>query len=128
MIQRIQSVYLLIAALLTGVMFVPTSLMDSFQLVWRILIYAGWGLSVIFTLLAIFQFKNRSKQVKSCLVSMLAIACAYVVLIWRSMQIGEQAGFNPLIAFPMIAFILIIMAIIAIRKDEKLVRSADRLR
>ncbi|MDR0686390.1 MAG: DUF4293 domain-containing protein [Dysgonamonadaceae bacterium] len=129
MIQRIQSLYLIIAALLTGVMFTPaTGLADNLQLLWRIPIYAGWGLSVIFSLLAVFQFKNRNKQVKSCIVSLLAIACSYAVLIWRSTQTEEQTPYNPLIALPLIAFLLIIMAIAAIKKDEKLVRSADRLR
>ncbi|MDR1372064.1 MAG: DUF4293 domain-containing protein [Dysgonamonadaceae bacterium] len=129
MIQRIQTIYLLIAVALTGVMFVPMEMMDNFRLVWKIFIYSGWGLSVIFSLFAIFQYKNRSKQVKSCLLAMLFIACAYGVIIWQSFKLNEQQiSYNPLIAFPMIAFILLILAIIAIRKDEKLVRSADRLR
>ncbi|MDR1563277.1 MAG: DUF4293 domain-containing protein [Dysgonamonadaceae bacterium] len=127
MIQRIQTVYLLIAAILAGIMFVPAGLIDNFQLAWRILIYAGWGLSVIFSLFAIFQFKKRSRQIGSCLISILGIAFAYAVLIWRSLQVEEHT-YNPLIAFPLIALVLLILAIIAIRKDEKLVRSADRLR
>jgi peptidoglycan/LPS O-acetylase OafA/YrhL len=126
MIQRIQTVYLLIAAALTGVMFVPAfhSFMKSYAVFWQIAVYAGWGLSVILSLIAIFQFKKRNYQIKSCLLSMLFVVLPYAVIIPKS-----QAGnYSISVAFPLIAFILLILAIFAIRKDEKLVRSADRIR
>jgi len=133
MIQRVQSIYLLIAAVLTGLMFaLPQPFMQTVSLILKLLVWAGWGLSVIFSLFALFQFKNRSKQVKSCLLSILAIALSYAGIIIHSLDsetITEEAtAYNPFIAFPLIALVLLILAIVAIRKDEKLVRSADRIR
>jgi peptidoglycan/LPS O-acetylase OafA/YrhL len=124
MIQRIQTVYLVIAAALAGAMFAFHSFVENYALFFQIAVYAGWGLSFIFSLIAIFQFKKRNYQIRSCLLSMLFVVLPYAVIIPQS----HSGNYSISVAFPLIAFILLVMAVFAIRKDEKLVRSADRIR
>jgi peptidoglycan/LPS O-acetylase OafA/YrhL len=126
MIQRIQTVYLAIAFALAGLMFIPAfhSFMQGYAIYWQIAVYAGWGLSAILSLIAIFQFRKRNYQTRSSLLSMLFVVLPYAVIV----PLSQSGDYSLPVAFPLIAFILLILAVVAIRKDEKLVRSADRLR
>jgi hypothetical protein len=143
MIQRIQSVWLLLAGLLALATFklsfwsstykdgsshpLYTDNSDS------LLIYIVIILLIILSLGTIFLFKQRPMQSRLCL---LGIALSIGLLVLEDLQVDTaKAGANysggswmPGIALPLLIIIALILAMRGIRKDRKLVKSLDRLR
>jgi hypothetical protein len=137
MIQRIQSVYLLIAAIASaGLIFV-------FHL-WKTnegvlvfaqdeLLYFGLFLgSGVLSLISIFMFKNRKSQF---VLGRLNIILNFILLglfVYRSLSLSGEAsdvsekGIG--ILLPIFSIVFIALANKAIKKDEDLVKSVDRLR
>jgi len=133
MIQRIQSVYLFLVFCLMAVLVIFP--MANFP------IYAGdlgfysgyFSVFAVFALITIFIYKNRKRQISMCYGMITAQVLIYVFfsfMYWKNhfplSEFYQQASFT--FVFPFIAIILLFLAIRAIRKDEKLVRSLDRLR
>lgn len=135
MIQRIQTVYMLLAALasiLLATVFTlwysndtPFLAMDNPVYVF----FAGMSGGVLVA--NIFNFKKRKLQVVLnrvallfCLILAGFLIYEYVMLI----QSGESVRPGIGMASPLVTIILIVMANRAITKDEELVRSADRFR
>lgn len=98
-----------------------------------------WALALCFVLLltcpitlwAIFAFKNRKKQAKLCSINIFLFLVWYVLAaVYCYVQGIANTTFHPAFAacLPLIALILQFMARKAIIADEKLVRSADRIR
>jgi hypothetical protein len=92
----------------------------------------GIGLMSLFT---IFQYKNRFLQIKLTNIAVLAsialimgIFFAYIPLIEKKINIVPDYSNSYGIYFPLVAMVFIVLANRAIKRDEKLVRSADRLR
>ena len=113
MIQRIQSVYLLLAAVLLVVCFVFDENMRP----------SGLTLCLaVFSLIDIFLFKNRNLQARVCLSVMLAGIAYYIFMAVNQPIIGWYS------VLPMVAVFLLFLARKRILKDEKLVRSLDRIR
>ena len=115
MIQRIQTVYLLLALILL-VVGVAVGHADEWILN---------GLSVVMMAVAlrsIFLFKNRPAQSTWCLVLMLMGVAYYIVLAVK------QPVMDWYHAMPLAAVLLTFIARKRIIKDEKLVRSLDRIR
>lgn len=154
MIQRIQTVYLLIAEMLIGALFfVPLAeIAGKDGHIYRLdikgiyleaalkseLIQSGFfltllcGVSLVTLLLAIFKYKNRPLQMRLSRIGII-ILCGLVGMIYYyawSIANGISGTFSLKIyfVFPLIASILIYLAIRAINKDEILVRSIDRIR
>ncbi|UPS43384.1 DUF4293 domain-containing protein [Prevotella sp. E15-22] len=115
MIQRIQTVYLLLALILLVVgLFVGRADEWIFN-----------GLSCIMmavTLRCILLFKNRPAQSTWCLVLMLMGVAYYIILAVKQPTIDWYH------AMPLAAVLLTFVARKRIIKDEKLVRSLDRIR
>jgi len=143
MIQRIQSVFLALASLLTFGFFAVdaadtpdpvagSEVFDDAQLTLLdspILIGAAIG-SGLLLLVAIFMYRNRRLQQILCNVALL-LAAAYLTyggLMWYNDSAAEYANLTFGIALPILAIIFTFLASKYIKKDEKLVRSADRLR
>ncbi|MDD4922155.1 MAG: DUF4293 domain-containing protein [Bacteroidales bacterium] len=152
MIQRIQSLYLLlITALLIAVLFLPFGFLktpgetyeytafsikqvltgDAYVLpVWilAMLLVSGAALSFI----TIFFYKRRKTQITLCFCGGIVLVLFYVVYsTFLFMFIGKTGAENNTsfgMALPLISIILDYMAINAIRKDEALVKSWDRIR
>ena len=89
----------------------------------------------LLTVVAIFNFKNRPYQVKltnfgviGSVVLILAIFFLYVPMIEKKIGIVPDYSKAYGIYIPLIVLVLIVMANRAIKRDERLVRSADRLR
>jgi peptidoglycan/LPS O-acetylase OafA/YrhL len=129
MIQRVQSVYLLlVAVLMTAMFFLSLSkgnIVGSYYSVFFVI-------SGITALFAVFLFKNRKLQMKVTWVPILisfGLFFSFVFCLLKNRQIDIEPVY---IAFfmlvPLIAAVLALGALLAIRKDEKLVRSLDRLR
>lgn len=97
-----------------------------------ILTAIGIGLLAVFT---IFQFKNRSFQVKLTNIGVLAsialimgIFFLYIPMIEKKIGIVPDYSKAFGIYLPLVALVFMVMANRAIKRDDKLVRSADRLR
>jgi hypothetical protein len=158
MIQRIQTVYLFLAAACSIALFffpvasflsdltyqkffitglenmVPASasaLGNSF--VWPL---AGVGvIMVVMALAGILTYKKRSLQLRFVMFGILStvmmiagIFFLYAPLIEKKLSIVPDYSGGIGIYFPLIALVLFILANRAIRRDEKLVKSLDRLR
>ncbi len=142
MIQRIQSVYLLIVAIVSG------GLIFAFDL-WKIgevktfafsllshesllqkCIPVLFLLSALVALIAIFSFKDRKKQFVLGRVILLINLFLLGILIYVSLNLpGEVTSEKGIGMFiPTIAILFTVMANKAIKKDEDLVKSVDRLR
>ena len=147
MIQRVQSVYLFLAAILTlatpffqimGIRFDEPQTFSLFSLGSYSFLpnFVSPAFSLIAGILAfvtIFLYKKRKLQIKICywilgLIVFLYIFIFYSFIVLMSKAAG--ASFFPKVAigFPVIALFLVCMAIAGIKKDQKIVSSLDRLR
>jgi len=131
MIQRIQTVWLFLIFLLSGGLFflldVKSESAGGFPYDW---VWKGeTALTFVLSFAAIFLYKKRLLQIKLCTGIWVLQILFYITLFFavRSSLGGAVAWQIPLI-FPLIILILDILALRAIKKDEKLVRSLDRLR
>jgi len=116
MIQRKQSIYLLVAVILGMVFFMA----------WPLFIIQM--LASALSLYSIFIYKHRPRQAALCLVCVLLNLAWYVALAVLIQQ-GQLSQNLPWTAcLPIIAAILCFMARRAILADEKMVRAADRIR
>ena len=83
--------------------------------------------------LIIFYYKNRKRQIIMCYLAILAVIAHYYWLVQTAKPIISDVqlqlgNFGIGAILPTIAIIFILMAIRGMRNDEKLIRSADRLR
>ena len=116
MIQRKQTLFLLVAAILGLV----------FWLSWPLFVIQAFASAL--SLYTIFIYKKRPLQAKLCLVTIL-IHFAWYILLAALIHQGKADQNLPIVAcFPLIAVILCFMARKAILADERLVRAADRIR
>ncbi len=91
-------------------------------------------LSAAVAVYEIFQFRNRFGQLKLGMVNLLLIVAVFGLQFYFS-NLGEAAlnpklegQFQPAFYLPTLALMLNLLANRFIRRDEQLVRSADRLR
>jgi ABC-type uncharacterized transport system permease subunit len=147
MIQRIQSVFLFLAAGLLGGQFalpygtitnqtaeVPASLADGVLTPTDNIGLMGLTiLGAVLSLVAIFLFKNRKLQAQitglSVVISILLLALIGVVFSQLLPVFNANAGHLGLgLGLPLVGVVFQFLAQRAIKKDENLVRSMDRLR
>ena len=142
MIQRIQSIYLLLVALLsTGVPFIfklwdvadkQVYALDLFsdQSFLAKLVPVFFIISTLIAFIAIFKFKKRQLQFVLGRIIILINLFLLGILIYLSLNIsGEVSSEKGIVMFiPSVVIILAVMANNAIKKDENLVKSVDRLR
>ncbi|SHJ05033.1 protein of unknown function [Mesonia phycicola] len=136
MIQRIQSVYLFIVVLLTAVLpfFVPLWYAEDGESIFavdQLLVLSLLSGSALLAFITIFLFKKRQLQF---VLGRLNIILNFILLgffvYWSlslpgEMQISEK-GIGMLI--PVLSIVFLVLANKAVKKDEALVKSADRLR
>ena len=149
MIQRIQTLYLLaivslgIALIWQPVVQLITPEGTDLQ-VWELSALGGapiqglWGLLVttilipVLALIDIFLFKKRLLQAR--LNIFLAMLClgyygVLAIYIWQAkLALGVEWHILPWASFPLVCFVLTLMATRRILKDEALVRAVDRIR
>lgn len=154
MLQRIQSVYLLLAGLIPAIaLFAPLAffakgngsyiMMATGFMAAEIAPYSGssqipWGigtfavLTIILSLLNIFKYKNRSLQIKLCNWTVLCIVLFYVAYFAYCIIFSQNTAteFTPALCAgaPALSLIFVILAKMAVKRDEALVRAADRIR
>lgn len=152
MIQRIQSLYLLlVTALSVAVLFLPLGFLKtptemyeytafSIQKLLTGEVYALpiWILAAVLilaaalSLVSIFFYKKRKIQIRLCIFHGLIQVLFYVIYaVFLFMFIGKTGAANSAsfgMSLPLISIILDLLAVNAIRKDEALVKSWDRIR
>lgn len=136
MLQRIQTVYLIVSALIMGALYYWFPLiMDETGIVIIVkneLLFLGliFG-SIVLIIISILNFKKRQLQF---VLNRLSIILNFVLLgifVYRSLILaGEtlvsEKGIGVLL--PVISIVFLVLANKAIKKDEDLVKSVDRLR
>ncbi|WP_298896929.1 DUF4293 domain-containing protein [uncultured Psychroserpens sp.] len=136
MIQRIQSIYLLFAAgVSAGLIFVFhlwTKVEDVVVYAKDEHLYLGLFLgSALLSLISIFCFKNRKLQF---VLGRLNIILNFILLGFFVYQLLMPPGESQIsekgvgIFIPILSIVLLVLANKAIKKDEDLVKSVDRLR
>ena len=117
MIQRIQTVWLFLLAVISAIWILQFSRNDALA---AFIPIAGSGIAGFAALVAIFLYKNRKLQLRVCY-GILAVWIAVGVTLFIKHFILDGILYS-------ICLLIVILAIYNIHKDEKLVRSLDRLR
>ena len=130
MIQRVQSLFLFFAVLLnTVILFYAPIFISSEEkkIIMKDLQYPSLllVLSTLLALFAIFQFKNRLRQLMIVYLSRLCIAISLLIFILFKEDENQLYYGSFLLILP---YIILFFSAYFIKKDEKLVRSADRIR
>jgi len=136
MIQRIQTLYMLLAFLLVGVLpfFIPlwNTVQGPFYFMQDITYTALVGLSVSLLLVSILFYKKRQHQFVLNRLNMIIMLILLGLFVYRSLNVsGETAAVSEKgigIYLPIISIVLLALANKSIKKDEELVKSVDRLR
>ena len=136
MLQRIQTVYLLIAAIISGGLIFVFHLWTNSdeELVFAMDNYLYLGLflgSALLSLISIFNYKNRKTQF---VLGRLNIILNFILLglfVYQSLNLSGEADVSEKgigILLPILSIVFLVLANKAIKKDEELVKSVDRLR
>ena len=143
MIQRIQSIYLLLASIVSGGLIFVFNLWENLKNQVYVLdlfsrdtislkvIPALFFVSAILSFLAIFLFKNRKLQFVVGRLSILINLFLLGLLIYVSLTLPGEISISKKgigMFLPILAILLVVLANKAIKKDEDLVKSVDRLR
>lgn len=128
MIQRIQSIWLLLAAVFSALTFVlPFAIgitnVNAQSSTWLTIVTAFAG---ILAFIDIFLFNNRKIQFRLCIAGILLTLIMLALDFLEMTRVGGTLALSCLIYFAVLGFY--IMAAGGIRKDEKLIKSMDRLR
>ena len=129
MIQRVQSIYMLfsIIFMIAITYFLPVLISKKGEVFFtHQSIYAHITILVSSFLLlySIFLFKNREKQLLFNQISKFLLSATFFILFFTKGELFPDRGMFVFI----IPYVLILLANRFIKKDEKLVQSADRIR
>lgn len=145
MLQRKQTIWLLIVALLNAGVFYfdlyrTHTLINGTDTLGQLRVsdhYPSLIIAVVITLLPLvtmFMYTNRKQQMRMIAYNLVAESAFITLLLTRVTQL-EKLTPPPSTGtywvggvLPVVAIIFLIMAILGVRKDEKLVKSMDRLR
>ena len=129
MLQRIQSVWMLLSVLGSAFLFVTAQDLNT-------ILFDGFvsGAAIVLVLLglfSIFNFKSRLRQLLLNYISIIINVLLIGVLVYGLLNLSggiafPEKGIEPI--FPLLSVICLLIANHYIRKDDKLVKSVDRLR
>jgi hypothetical protein len=151
MIQRIQSLYLFLAAVALGLIFIfPLANLSNSQdlIIFNVTGFSKFSilekiptwplmvinlLSLLITIIVIGLFKKRPLQIRLIRIALMLnlgfIALTYFVYSDHlANQIKMQINYDIGSVFPLVALIFHVLAMYAINKDERLIKSIDRIR
>tara|TARA_Y100000385_G_scaffold282712_1_gene337602 strand:- start:11628 stop:12035 length:408 start_codon:yes stop_codon:yes gene_type:complete len=135
MLQRIQTLYLLVAAVCSGVLSLTTYLMvvdgvtelviDSVSC---LILFEG---SALLSLVSIFLFKSRQTQFVMGRLNIILNLILLGLFVFRLLSLpggtaNPEKGIG--LFLPILSIVFLVLANKAIKKDEALVKSVDRLR
>ena len=129
MLQRIQSVFLFFSTLITPIMifFVPIFELESKEMFASDFLWAKVFLfiSSLLSLISITSYKNRKKQILLCSFSRTQITIALILLLF---MYKKQMNVKIELLLFAIPYLLLILSSYFIKRDDKLVKSSDRIR
>lgn len=135
MLQRIQTIWLLLAAIcgfttlktsfyIGSIGTEPANHLSAMSNIWLMILTI---VSATIAVVSIFMYKNRALQLKLVL-STIAISIIILILYFAQTQKYAVGGFALTSLIAIAVPVLLIMAATGIYKDEKLVKSVDRIR
>ncbi|MFV8353999.1 DUF4293 domain-containing protein [Flavobacterium sp. XS2P14] len=137
MIQRIQTLYLLLAFVTTSILlfFIPLWILKDgteFYFMQSQVYTIILGLSTALTLLSVVSYKKRQNQFGVGRLNIILNLILLGLFVYRSLNLS---GETPAVSekgigmfLPVLAIVFLVLANKAIKKDEDLVKSVDRLR
>ena len=130
MIQRVQSLFLFFSALVSLVILLYAPILVNHQgeyIEIKDLQFPALFLllSVLLSLYSIFQFKNRLNQIKIVSFARLSITISFFLIIFTKDELDKVYYGGSLLILP---YLVLFLSAYFIKKDEKLVKSADRIR
>lgn len=156
MLQRIQTLYLLLVVVLTSITLftvqagfisntnVATQYILNFKGVSQVLpnglsvVQNTWALTAISALIpavalvTIFLFKKRFLQIRLSIVNIVLLGGYYALLfiyLWQAgVQLDAKWYLKIVTAFPLVSIVLTFMSLRAIGRDEALIKSLNRIR
>lgn len=142
MIQRKQSIWLFIAALLNaGVFYFDLyryhEIVNGIDTPAQIRVsdhFPTLLIALVMTMLplvTIFMFRNRKRQITMSVFAIISIAGFITMALQRTKNLNSVPASDSYwigSVLPVVAIVFLFMAILGIRKDDKLVKSTDRLR
>ncbi|MFV0365439.1 MAG: DUF4293 domain-containing protein [Mangrovibacterium sp.] len=148
MIQRIQTLYMLLSSMLIGLLFaLPfAEIADATNQIYEFnafgiegnagLLQNGWAVSLLIGIIlilqvaAIFLYKNRILQMRMLTFAILLALGLTGLLFFFVLKSFDDVtiSYHMAMSFPIVAAILNYLSIRAIGKDEALIRSVDRIR
>lgn len=129
MLQRIQTIWILLSVLAAAFLYITGQDVEIFGNA-PIISIASIVL-VLIGAFSLFSFKNRKRQIMLNNISIIINALLIGILVYWVQNLSggidfPEKGIEPV--FPLIAVICLFIANIFIKKDERLVKSVDRLR
>ncbi|MDQ8143917.1 DUF4293 family protein [Chryseobacterium sp. CFS15] len=129
MLQRIQTIWILLSVLAAAFLYITGQDVDAFGNL--PIISIACIILVLVGALSLFSFKNRKRQILLNNISIIINALLIGVLVYWMQNLSggidfPEKGIEPV--FPSIAVICLFLANIFIKRDERLVKSVDRLR
>ena len=139
MLQRIQTIYLFLAAVITGVLpfifplwkeQVGTEIVD-FYFMKEMSYVALFGLSTALSVVSIISFKKRQNQFVMGRLNIILNLILLGLFVYRLLTLSGETTVSEKgigMFLPIVAIVFLVLANKAIKKDEDLVKSVDRLR
>ena len=136
MLQRTQTVYMIISALVMGCLYIwfPSIVDEAGNTVTardEVFVFGLIFVSIALAVISILSFKKRQLQFVLNRLNIISNFVLLGVFVYRSLKVsGEilvsEKGIGVLL--PIISIVFLVLANKAIKKDEDLVKSVDRLR
>lgn len=134
--QRIQTIYLLLVVIVSGVLstFLVLYTEDSGAIITvhnTPLFAAFFGAGSFLALITIFLYKKRGVQMKLNRLNIIIHFILLGVFVYRSLNMSGGSALSEKgigMFLPIISIVLLVLSNQGIGKDEQLVKSADRLR
>ena len=136
MIQRIQSIYMTISLIVTGILPFLFHLWklengNEFYFMQNMLYTVLFGLSTTLSVIALLSYKKRQNQFVMNRLNIILNLILLGLFVYRTLNLSGEAKVSENgigIFLPIVAIFLLALANNAIKKDENLVKSVDRLR
>jgi hypothetical protein len=143
MIQRIQTIYLLLASIVSGGLIFVFNLWNTIkEKIFVVDLFSRevftlkvipfmFIMSAILSLVTIFLFKNRKLQFVIGRIIIMINLFLLGLLIYLSLNLSGETSVSEKgigMFLPILAILLVVLANKAIKKDEDLIKSVDRLR
>ncbi|QBN17937.1 DUF4293 domain-containing protein [Flavobacterium nackdongense] len=137
MLQRVQTIYLFLAFAATGILpfFIPLWTMadaKAYLFMHNQVYVVLFGLSTTLSILSIISYNKRQNQFVMGRLNIILNLILLGLFVYRSLNLS---GETPAVSekgigmfLPVVAIVLLVLANKAIKKDEDLVKSVDRLR